>query len=161
MTRRAAWLAALCALFGCIDTAPGLVVELEDAAVAIRDEGAGEVVRTDLSLFVRVGKYALAGDTFMLPRAQVFVGEELAAQVNLERPADFTGTLEPGESTTVAVTGTVSTEAWPGARAAICGAGSVEVLAVWTAESRPDDPTDAPIMQTGNAVVDTSAIACD
>ena len=143
MNARAALLALLGLVVGCVDTELSLVVELQDAAVAIRDEGEGDVVRTDLTLFVRVGTYALSGDTFALPRAQVFVGDTLAAQINLDRPADFRGTLAPGESTTVAITGSVPVAAWPDARAVLCGAESAEGgrdLDSRVATRRPDRP---------------------
>lgn len=160
--KRVALLAPLALLgLACVDTALSLVVELEDASVFVRDEGAGEVIRTDLSVFVRVGKYALGGDDFILPEAQVFVGEVPVAQVTLERPEGFDGTLEPGESTTVQITGSVSTAAYPEARSQLCGAASATVLVLWTADQQPDDPLDPPNRQMGTATVDTSAIACD
>lgn len=146
---------------GCIDTALSLVVELEDATVYVRDEGAGEVLRTDLTVFVRVGKYALAGDDFILPEAQLFVGEVPVAEINLDRPEGFDGTLEPGESTTVQITGSVSTAAYPEARSQLCGADTVTALVLYTADQQPDDPLDPPNRQMGTATLDTSDIRCE
>ncbi len=146
---------------GCIDTALSLVVELEEATVYVRDEGAGEVIRTDLTVFVRVGKHALAGDDFILPEAQLFVGEVPVAQISLERPEGFDGTLEPGESTTVQITGSVSTAAYPEARSQLCGADVATALVLWTADQQPDDPLDPPNRQMGTATLDTSAIVCE
>ena len=151
----------LLALAACVDTALTLVVELEDATVHVRDEGAGEVLRTDLTVFVRVGKYALGGDDFILPEAQLFVGEVPVAEINLDRPEGFDGTLEPGESTTVQITGSVSTAAYPEARSQLCGASSVTVLVLWTADQQPDDPLDPPTRQMGTATLDTTDIQCD
>jgi len=157
---RCAFVALLVAV-GCIDTALSLVVELEGATVHVRDEGAGEVLRTDLTVFVRVGKRALAGDDFILPEAQLFVGETPVAEINLERPEGFDGTLEPGDSTTVQITGSVSTAAYPEARSQLCGADAVTALVLWTAEPQPDDPLDPPNRQMGTATVDTSDIRCE
>lgn len=163
MSARVALLAplALLALAGCIDTALSLVVELEDATVHVRDEGEGEVLRTDLRVFVRVGKHALGGDDFILPEAQLFVGEVPVAEINLDRPEGFDGTLDPGESTTVQITGSVSAAAFPEARSQLCGAASVTALVLWTAEPQPEDPLDPPSRQMGTATVDTSDIRCD
>ena len=151
----------LLGLTGCIDTALSLVVELEDATVYVRDEGAGEVLRTELTVFVRVGKHALGGDDFILPEAQLFVGEVPVGEINLDRPEGFDGTLDPGESTTVQITGSVSTAAYPEARSQLCGASEVTVLVLWTADTQPDDPLDPPNRQMGTATLDTTDIQCD
>ena len=154
-------LVALLGLQACVDTALTLVVELEDATVYLRDEGAGEVLRTDLTVFVRVGEHALGGDDFILPEAQLFVGEVPVAAINLDRPEGFDGTLAPGDSTTVRLTGSVAAAAYPEARSQLCGARSVSVLVLWTADQQPDDPLDPPTRQMGTASLDITDIQCE
>ena len=149
--------AALCG--ACIDTELGLVVELESASIRVHDEGAGPVVRVNVDVFVRVGNHALAGDSFVLPEVSVFRDEAPVAQINLERPEDFVGRLEPGESTTVRLTGSAPVSAFPAA-AELCDASAVEVVIQWTADTQAEDPLDPPNRQMGSSTTNTFDVDC-
>jgi len=156
---RVGYAATLVLCVACVDTAPGLVVEATSASVRVTGSADGDVVGVDLVLDVRVGKHALAGDDFILPRASLFVDGAPIADVNLDRPEGFVGRLEPGESTTVSIEGESFPGAFPSARGSLCGA-AIEVVVDWQAETQTDDPLDPPISQLGSATTTASA-TCD
>ena len=140
------WL-ALVGLIACIDTALGLVVEVGSADVLV----AADTLEVNVSCDVRVGTHALAGDDFTLPMASIFVGDLPVAEINLNRPAMFTGRLEPGESRTIEVDGQATLTAFPNARDQLCGASEATVVVQWIAEEQPDDPLDPPLRSAGTA----------
>ncbi|MEM9070695.1 MAG: hypothetical protein AAGE52_19465 [Myxococcota bacterium] len=142
----------------CVDTALSLVVDVREATIVVESD---DEVSVDLTLDVRVGRFALAGDDFVVPRAGILVDEIGVTEVVLNRPEGFDGRLEPGESTVVRIQGTAPASAAPTARAQLCGGGSATVLVTWIADEQPDDPLDPPIRSMGNASLDTSMIVCE
>jgi len=145
---------------GCVDTELSLDAQVRAASVTL---GADDVIEVELEMDVRVGKYAIAGDDFVIPQVGLFVGDAPVAEVNLERPEGFDGRLEPGESTTVTLRGATLPGAYPAARGVLCGGGEVEVTVVaeWTAQQQPDDPLDPPIMSFGVAEGSTRDVGCE
>ncbi len=139
---------------GCIDTALGLVLTVEGGAATADATTVTIEVRAEL----RVGEHALGGDSFIVPRASLFSGGEPVVDVNLERPAEFRGRLEPGESVTVTFRGT--TDLPPASRTRLCGSDSATVILGWQAEEQPDDPLDPPIMSFGNGEGTVSVSGC-
>ncbi len=158
---RFAALLLLCPLLtSCVDTELGLEVVVTSADVIVTGTAEGDALSVDLTLNVRVGTYALAGNDFIVPRAGLFADGDPVGELNLERPADFSGTLAPGESTTVRIMGSAPADAFPAARSALCEGAAIEVLVTWQADTRPDDPTDDPVREMGNAA-GTGASSCD
>jgi hypothetical protein len=149
---RAATLALLVAgvgLGGCIDKEPGLAAELKRATVTVRGQDPDATVSVRMRVRVRVGKHALNGRDFTLSRAQVLAGDVLGAEVPLQRPAEFEGTLEPGESVTVDIQGEAPMGAFDSARGTLCGGESVQVRVQWEAELSTGDPSNPMTMEFG------------
>lgn len=143
---RAAWLLVTVCVLGCIDTALSLVLDVQNGAVTVEPD---EHLSIEVTARLRVGEYALSGDSFTVPRASVFVGETPVAEINLDRPEGFVGRLEPGESVTLTFRGTTAGTPPASARATLCTAGEATVLMMWQAEQQADDPLDPPIMSFG------------
>lgn len=149
-------LACLALTSSCIDTTPGLAVTATSGRVAVAADGA---LTVDLDVHVHVGKYALAGRSFVLPRVDLFAGGEGLAQVNLDRPVDFVGELATGESRDLTLHGAAPAMAWPRA-AELCGA-EVTMLAQWQAETAPADPAEPATMEFGSVSVVTMDVRCE
>ncbi|NOY94473.1 MAG: hypothetical protein GXP55_25125 [Deltaproteobacteria bacterium] len=143
-------------LSACVDTAPGLVVDARGGSVVVATDGALSV---DLRLGVRVGRYALDGRSFITPRVDLFVADQGIAQVNLDRPVDFTGELAPGQSRELVLRGTSPAMAWPRA-SELCGA-EVTLVAQWQAETAPANPADPAIMEFGSVSAVTTDVRCE
>lgn len=149
-----------CASWGasCVDTELSLDMQLRSAAITVQ---ADDTILVDLVADVRVGKHALSGDNFIVSRADlILVSGEPVGQVVLERPEGFDGRLEPGESTTITISGTSPAGAFPDARSLLCSGQEVQVSATWQAEEQADDPLDPPIMSFGSAILDTDNVNC-
>jgi hypothetical protein len=111
-----------------VDTELGVAAELRSATVTVAGTGADAAASVMLDVQFRVGAHALGPRTFVVPRADIRVGDSPAATVNLDRPAGFDGTLSPGETQDVTLVGTTTS---PDADAALCGASSATVVVQW------------------------------
>ena len=154
------WLALGLLNLSCVDTELSLAVTVESAEVEVRSDTDGDVAALELSVHVRVGEHALAGDDFILPNASVFDGDAVVVTVNLMRPADFMGRLEPGESAMLTIVGESQPGAFPSARDSLCTSDDLRVLLNWQADAQPDDPLDPPIMSVGTAMTTTVSAHC-
>ena len=152
-----ACLLATCVLGGCIDTAPGLVVDVRNGAVTVTSD---EEVAVSVTMGVRVGKHALDARSFIVPQVGLFVDGAAVAEVNLDRPTDFDGMLDPGDSTTVQLTGRTLPGAFDGVRASLCSASEVELVATWRADVDVDEGSGLPSTEAGTARGTTHAIDC-
>ena len=136
---------------GCIDTELGLDVLVTGGSLTVPTTPTmGSNLSLTLDLNVRVGTFALNGNSFSLQRASVFSGENAVAQLILSRPAGFDSRLEPGESIDITVSGTNGADGFPQA-SALCDVGTARVVVDYAADSVPDDPTDPPVMSIGTA----------
>ncbi|MEM6955184.1 MAG: hypothetical protein AAF411_03820 [Myxococcota bacterium] len=137
----------------CVDTALSLVVDVDGGSASATED----LVNVSIDASIRVGEFAVSGDTFTLPGADLFVGETPIAQLVLNRPEGFTNTLEPGQSTRVTITGMgrVTSDA----RATLCASETATVLLQWRAEEQPDDDLDPPLGDMG-ASEGTLTVTC-
>ena len=142
-------------LSSCIDTELSLDVQVRSGSTTVSPDSQ---VQLELSVDVRVGEHALAGDDFTIQRASLFAGEELISDIVLQRPDDFSGRLEPGQSRTLSLRGN-STEPIDNAQA-LCNA-DVRVSVLWQAQEQPDDPLDPPIMSFGTAESHNVDVRCE
>ncbi len=140
---------------GCsVDTELGVAAELQSATVTVAGTGADAAASVMLDVRFRVGEHALGPRTFVVPRADVRVGETPAATVNLDRPPGFDGTLSPGESQEVTLVGTTTN---PDADGVICGAPSATVVIQWEHRDAMDPSS---MGEFDVAEMDTSDITC-
>jgi len=166
-TRIGVWMvgaACLVGAAGCveIDREPGFAVSLESASVVITDEGASAVVSVEVGVMVRVGTYALSGRDFQITRADVFVGTQVVATVNLGAPEGGEMTLLPGESHTLTLSGESRPGAFPEAEMALCGAAdiSAEVLIQYEATMFEEGPLGVPHQEMGILMSPMSEVRC-
>lgn len=141
----------------CIDKTPGLDVQIQSAAIDVMGSDPDAAISVALRLRVHVGTHALDGRSFILPRADLFVAGTPIAQLNLDRPAGFGGTLDQGQTETIDIVGDAPAGAFTAA--ALCGA-EVEVVVMWQAETVPDDPLEPSAMEFGTAVAATTDVTC-
>lgn len=148
--------ALLLLLFCACDTELSLAVEVTSATAGVR----ADTIEVEVTCDVRVGRFALAGDDFILPQAAIVVDGVPVAEVVLERPEGFDGRLEPGQSTVVETRGSIPLSAFPSTRDAVCGQSNVEVSVQYEAAQQPDDPLDPPIRALG-AAQGEATVRCD
>jgi hypothetical protein len=127
---------------------------MQSASVTVAGTGAEAAASVMIDVRFRVGEHALGPRTFQVPRADVRVGETAAATVNLDRPIGFGGTLSPGESQNVLLTGTTTN---PDVDATLCGAGTATVLIRWEHRDAMDPST---LPEIDVAQIDTTDISC-
>ncbi len=153
--RRAVVLAALVAfaVSGCsVDTALGLVGQVQDASVSVTGSDTATVVAVDMTMDVRLGTHAMGSRDFIVPKVDLLVGGNVVATVNLDRPAGFNGTLAPGDHETLMLHGATVPGAFPMAHDPLCASGaSAEVLVHF------EDTTQ---MTAGQASFSTASITC-
>lgn len=127
MTRRAAALLWLVAAACEVDTEPNLDANVTSAQLTVAGTGIDATLAADMTVRIHVGEHADGPRTFLPRTADVFVGETIIGSMNFERPAGFDGSLNPGETETIAfhATGAVLTAT---ARDTVCGAESVTLL---------------------------------
>lgn len=141
----------------CIDKTPGLDVQVQSATIEVMGVDPDAAISIALRVRVHVGTHALDGRTFILPQADLFVDGAPVAQLNLDRPAGFGGTLEQGQTENIDIVGTAPAGAFTAA--GLCGA-EVDVVLEWRAQTIPDDPLVPGAMEFGTAVATTSDVIC-
>lgn len=148
----AVFVALFVALFGvsCVDTELSVDLQVEGGELVVAADGSLDAT---VELEIRVGTYALSGDDVSLSRIGVFApgAEGASAELVPMRPEGFDSRIEPGERRRVTVRSTAPADAFPSARAMLCGASSATALVTWTAEQQPDDPLDPPLMSFGSS----------
>jgi hypothetical protein len=151
-SRSARALSALVAVFGvsCVDTELSVDLQVEGGELVVAADGSLDAT---VELEIRVGTYALSGDDVSLSRIGVFApgADGAAAELVPMWPEGFDSRIEPGERRRVTVRSTAPADAFPSARAMLCGASSATALVTWTAEQQPDDPLDPPLMSFGSS----------
>lgn len=163
--RIAVWcgaLAAVCAASGCIDTEPGLDVDVRSAAVQVEGSGDATVVGVALETRLHVGKYALAGrDAITIERIELFRGETPVALLNAARPEGFDEALEPGQTRTVTITGETEPGSFSDARPELCeGDPTIQVNLLWSARLSTDDPENPFTTEMGQSDTTTTDVTC-
>jgi hypothetical protein len=154
MTRPAAVLLIVLSSSCSVDTELGVAAEIRNASVTVAGTGADAAASVMLDVQFRVGAHALGPRTFVVPRADIRVGETPAATVNLDIPAGFDGTLSPGETQDVTLVGTTTN---PDADAALCSASSATVVIQWEHRDAMDPSTMGEI---DVAEIETTNITC-
>ncbi|MCU0672885.1 MAG: hypothetical protein MUE69_08865 [Myxococcota bacterium] len=134
----------------CVDTELSVDLQVEGGELVVAADGSLDAT---VELEIRVGTYALSGDDVSLSRIGVFApgADGAAAELVPMRPEGFDSRIEPGERRRVTVRSTAPADAFPSARAMLCGASSATALVTWTAEQQPDDPLDPPLMSFGSS----------
>lgn len=88
-----------------IDTELGIAAEVNSANVSLNTSTSELFV--EAMVRVRVGEFAEGERDFIVPKADVFSGDDFIIDVNLNRPNDFDGTLAPNEDTEFTIRGSV------------------------------------------------------
>jgi len=134
-----------------VDTELGLAVEVTSATVSATGSGATAVITVDVGADVRVGAHAQGSRMFIVPRADVLVGDTVVATVNLDRPAGFDGTLAPGESRSLVLHGATFAGSFDPAALCVTPAPAPTVLLHWE---------DRTAMEVGTAEGTASPASC-
>jgi len=134
-----------------VDTELGLAAQITAAEVHAAGSGASAVVSVDLTADVRVGEHAQGTRMFIVPRADLLVGDAIVATVNLDRPAGFDGSLDPGVSRTLVLHGATLAGAFDPAPLCASPAPAVRVVLHWE---------DRTAMEMGTAETSTMRVTC-
>ena len=148
--------AALAIVAACtVDTETGIAAMIDTASVTVSPSSvpASTVVGLDLTMTFHVGEHAPGGDRMFVPmRAELYLeeGTPPIALLNLQRPADFDGTLHKGETRTVAFHGETLPGAYP--PDPFCtGTPTIQVLVRYT---------DTTASEIGTTTATTTTVTC-
>jgi len=97
---------AIAGAAGCtVDTETGVGADVLATDVTFAGTGLEATIALQMTVRFHVGEHVMEARTFIPLRVDLFVGEDIVGTVNLDRPAGFDNTLEPGETESVDFTG--------------------------------------------------------